>query len=108
MKYLVENSAEVNAVPEVRIDMYNITYRLCVVIVLYSFQQCLCLCWLLLRRFDSQVIKRVNYVVGQGTRLIFGNEATIIMYFGTQCHTLHLIAFSCYFKILNNVDRIME
>ena len=37
VKYLVENGAEVNAMCKVRIDMYNITYRLCVVILLYSF-----------------------------------------------------------------------
>ena len=38
LKCLVENGAEVNAVARVRIDMYNITYRLRVVILLYSFQ----------------------------------------------------------------------
>ena len=38
VKYLVENGAEVNAVDTVRIEMYNITYRLRIVIILYSFQ----------------------------------------------------------------------
>ena len=38
VKCLVENGAEVNAVDKARIDMYNITYSLHVVIVLYSFQ----------------------------------------------------------------------
>ena len=38
VKCLVENGAEVNAVDTVRIDMYNITYRLRVVMLLYSFQ----------------------------------------------------------------------
>ena len=38
VKWLVENGAEVNAVDRVRIDMYNITYRLRVVMLLYSFQ----------------------------------------------------------------------
>ena len=37
VKYLVEKGAEVNPMAMVRIDMYNITYRLRV-ILLYSFQ----------------------------------------------------------------------
>ena len=120
VKYLVENGAEVNAVAMVRIDMYNITYRLRV-ILLYSFQNSvyndnkaddfisvLCLCWFLLRGSNSNVIKRVNYVVEQGARMDVRNDVTIIMYIGTQFHTLHLIALSSYFKVSNNVNWIME
>ena len=104
LKYLVENGAEVNAVARVRVDMYNITCRLRF-ILLYSFQNSvysdnkaddfisvLCLCWFLLRRCNSNVIKRVNYVVEQGLRVEVRNEVTIIMYIGTQFHTLPLIA----------------
>ena len=68
----------------------------------------LCLCWFLLRRFNSHVTKRVNYFVEQGARVDVRNDATIIIYNGAQCHTLHLIALSSYFKISNNVDRIVE
>ena len=49
--------------------------------------------------FNSYVIKRVNYVVEQGARVDVTNDATIIMYLGTQCHTLHLIALSFYLKL---------
>ena len=121
LKYLVENDAEVNAVAVVKIDMYNITYRLHVFILCYSFQNSvyydnttdgsisvLCLCWFLLGRFSSHVIKRMNYAVEQGARVDVGNDATIIMYNGTQRHTLYLIALSSYFIISNNVDSIME
>ena len=52
----------------------------------------------LLGRFNSHVIKRVNYVQ-QGERVDVRNDATIIMYIGTQCHTLHLISLSSYFKM---------
>ena len=38
VKCLVENGAEVNAGDKVKIDMYNVTYRLRVVILLCSFQ----------------------------------------------------------------------
>ena len=120
MKCLVENGAEVNAVV-VRIDMYNIIYNF--VFSSYGILlktvymndnktdvsiSVLCLCWFLQGRFDSDVIKRVNYVVEQGARVDFRNDATIIMYIGTQFHTLHLIAQSSYFKISNNVDWIVE
>ena len=101
--------------------MYNITYRLRVVILLYSFQNSVyndnktddsifvfCLCWFLHGGFNSYVIKRVNYVVEQGARVDVRNDATIIMYNGTQCHTLQLITLSFYFKISNNVDWRME
>ena len=101
VKYLVENGAEVNAVARVRIDIYNMTYRLRV-ILLYSLQNSvyndnktndyisvLCLCWFLLLHFNSDVIKRVNYVVEQGARVDVRNDVTIIMYIGTQFHTLH-------------------
>ena len=62
----------------------------------------------LLGCFDSHVIKRASYVVEQGARVDVRNDAAIIMYISTQCHTLHLIALSCYSKISNNVDRIMN
>ena len=61
VKYLVENGAEVNAWNTVRIYMYNITYRLPVFLLLYSFQNSaynyhktysfipvLCFCWIAL------------------------------------------------------------
>ena len=96
VKYLVEKGAKVNAVDVVRIDMYNITYRLRIVILLYSFQNSvyndnktddsisvLCLCWFLHGRFNGDVIKRVNYVVEQGARVDVRNDVTIIMYIGT-------------------------
>jgi len=45
----------------------------------------ICLCLFLLGRFNSHVIKRVNYVVEQGARVDVSNDATtIIMYIGTQ------------------------
>ena len=75
VKCLVENGADVNAVDRVRIDMYNISYKLRVFILLYPFQNSvyddnktddlvfiLCLCWFLHGHFNSYVIKRVNYV----------------------------------------------
>ena len=62
----------------------------------------------LLGVFNSHVIRRVNYVVEQGARVDVRNDVTIIMYIGTQCHTLHLISFSSYFKVSNNVDWIVE
>ena len=121
MKCLVENGAEVNRVDTVRIHMCNITYRLPVFILFYSFPNgaysynktdsfisVLSLCWFLHGRFNSHVIKHVNYVVEQGARVDVRNDASIIMYLGTQCHTLHLIALSSYFKISNNIDRVKE
>ena len=50
----------------------------------------------------------MNYVVEQGARVDIRNEATIIMYIGTQCHTLHLIVLSCYFKISKNIHWVEE
>ena len=101
--------------------MYNITYRLSVVILLYSFQNrvyndnttddsicVLCLCWFLQGRINGDVIKCVNYVLEQGARVDVRNDATIIVYIDTQCHTLHLITLSSYFKISSNLDWIME
>ena len=100
---------------------YNITYRLRVVILLYSFQNnvhdgnktddsmsVLCLCWFLQSRFNSLVVKRVNSLVEQGARVDVRNDAIIIMYDGTECYTLHLISLSSYFKISNNVHWMME
>ena len=58
--------------------------------------------------FNSHVIKRVNYAVEQGAKVDVRNDATIIMYIGTHSHTLHLIVLSCYFKISNNVDWVVE
>ena len=59
-------------------------------------------------RFNSHVIKRVNYVVEQGARVDIRNDATIIMYVGTQCHALHLIVLSSYLKISINMDWVEE
>ena len=59
-------------------------------------------------RFNRHVIKRVNYVVDQGAKVDVTNDATIIMYIGTLCHTLHLIVLSSYVKISNNVDWVEE
>ena len=62
----------------------------------------------MLDRFNSHVIKRVNYVVEQGARVDIRNDATIIMYLGTQCHALHLIVLSSYFKISKNIHWVEE
>ena len=110
VKYLVENGAEVNVVDMVRIDKFNITYRLRVVILLCSFQNSvsndnktgdyisiLCLCWFLHGRFDNHVIKRVNYVVEQGERVDVRNDVTIIMYRGWPRESCH--AFKCSLMI---------
>ena len=118
VKYLVENGAEVNAV-KVRIDMYDITYNFVFSSYCILFRTVylndnktdvsifvLCFCWFLHGRFDSDVIKRVNYVVEQGARVDVRN-VTIIMYNGTQFHPLHLIALSFYFKVSNNANWIV-
>ena len=48
--------------------------------------------------FNCHVITRVNYAVEQGARVDDRNDATIIMYIGTQCHTLHLLNLSPILK----------
>ena len=121
VKSLVENGPEVNAVRKVKVDICTISLTgfvlssYCILLkTVYMHDNetddsisILCLCWFLLGRFNSHVIKRVNYIQ-QGERVDVRNDATIIMYIGTQCHTLHLISLSSYFKTSNNVDRIME
>ena len=59
-------------------------------------------------RYYSHLVKRMDYVVEQGARMDIRNDATIIMYIGTQCHTLHLIILSSYVKISNNIDWVEE
>ena len=121
VKYFVENGAEVNAVATVWIDMFNITYRLRVVILLYSFQDSvsnckktddsifvLCLCLFLQGCFNSHVIKRVTLSCRTRCKSGCQENVTIIMYMGTQCRTQHLIALSSYFKVSNIVFRKME